>query len=347
MHDRDLREFASDNYSGAHPDVLAAIAAANGGHQVSYGHDVYTERLQEVFRHHFGPQARAYPVLTGTGANVIALQAACDRWASVICADTAHLHVDECGAPEKVGGIKLLTVPSRHGKLTVPAIEREARGFDDAHRAQPQLVSIAQSTELGTVYSPAEIRAITEFAHSRGMFVHLDGARLANAAAHSGLPLRAFTTDVGVDILSFGGTKNGMLLGEAVVVLNPELDRGVQYLRKLTMQLASKMRFISAQFVALLETDLWLHNARHANEMALLLHELVQDAPGLHVTNPVESNAVFATLPSRALAELHQHFHFYDWDESSNEVRWMTSFDTRPDDVETIAKAIRSSTEGR
>ncbi|MBE1496169.1 threonine aldolase [Amycolatopsis lexingtonensis] len=343
MHDTGLREFASDNYAGVHPDVLAAIAAANGGHQVSYGHDVHTGRLQEVFRQHFGPEARAYPVLTGTGANVIALLAACSRWASVICADTAHLHVDECGAPEKVGGVKLLTVPGEHGKLTVSALEREARGFDDEHRAQPQVVSLAQATELGTVYSPEEIRAIAEFAHARAMLVHVDGARLANAAAHTGLPLRAFTTDAGADIVSFGGTKNGMLLGEAVVVLDPALDHGIPYLRKFSMQLASKMRFVSAQFVALLEGDLWLRNARQANEMARLLHEGIRDVPGVNVTNPVQSNAVFATLPARALAELHRRFHFYDWDESTGEVRWMTSFDTTPEDVHAFVRAVRAA----
>jgi threonine aldolase len=342
-HDRDARDFASDNYSGVHPEILEAIVAANGGHQVSYGGDVYTEQLQEVFRSHFGADARAYPVLNGTGANVIALQAATDRWASVICADTAHIHVDECGAPEKVAGLKLLTVPAEHGKLTVAAIRREARGFDDEHRAQPQVVSLAQATELGTVYTPDEIREITGFAHEHGMRVHLDGARLTNAAACLGVPLRALTTDVGVDIVSFGGTKNGMLLGEAVVVLNPDLDRGLDYLRKSSMQLASKMRFISAQFIALLAGDLWLRNAAHANEMAARLHDSVRDLPGLEVSHPVQANAVFVTLPAPALADLHRKFHFYDWDASGGEARWMTSFDTTPEDVERLAAAVSAA----
>ncbi|GAA0236611.1 low specificity L-threonine aldolase [Cryptosporangium japonicum] len=308
--------FASDNYSGVHPSVLGAIAAANVGHQVSYGGDDHTERLQTIFRSHFGAEARAYPVFNGTGANVVALQAAADRWASVICADTAHVHVDECGAPEKVAGLKLLPVPTEHGKLTVAAIAREARGFDDQHRAQPQVVSLAQPTELGTVYTPDEIRAIVEFAHARNVRVHVDGARLANAAAHLDLPFRAFTTDVGVDLLSFGGTKNGLLIGEAVVVLTPGLEHALIRSRKASMQLASKMRFLSAQFVALLETDLWRTNAAHANAMATRLHEQVRDVPGLRVSHPVQSNAVFATLPPAALAELHRRFHFYDWDES-------------------------------
>ncbi|MCM4078824.1 threonine aldolase family protein [Paractinoplanes hotanensis] len=343
MHDASFRGFASDNYSGVHHEVMAAVAAANGGHQVSYGGDVYTERLREVFRHHFGPEARTYPVLTGTGANVIALQAACDRWASVICAESAHLHVDECGAPEKVAGLKLLTVPTTDGKLTVEAIRREARGFDDEHRAQPQVVSLAQATELGTVYTPAEIRAITDFAHAHHMLVHLDGARLANAAAHLGLPLRAFTTDAGVDILSCGGTKNGMLLGEAVVILNPALDRGVDHLRKASMQLASKMRFISAQFLALLDGDLWLRNATHANTMATLLHDRIRDLPGLTVNYPVQANAVFVTLPELALAALHDQFHFYDWAGSHAQARWMTTFDTTPDDITSLTRAVETA----
>lgn len=340
MHDTNSRGFASDNYSGVHHEVMAAITAANGGHQTSYGGDVYTERLREVFRHHFGPDARVYPVLTGTGANVIALQAACDRWASAICADSAHIHVDECGAPEKVAGLKLLTVPATGGKLTVEAIRREARGFDDEHRAQPQVVSLTQATELGTVYTPTEIRAIVDFAHAHNLLVHLDGARLTNAAAHLGLPLRALTTDAGVDILSFGGTKNGMLLGEAVVILNPALDRGVDYLRKAAMQLSAKMRFISAQFLALLDGDLWLRNATHANAMATLLHDQIRDLPGLRINYPVQANALFVTLPEPALAALHDQFHFYDWAGSHAQARWMTTFDTTTDDINRLTKAV-------
>ncbi|GLY06565.1 beta-eliminating lyase-related protein [Actinoplanes sp. NBRC 101535] len=340
-HDADSRGFASDNYSGIHPEILAAIGAAGGGHQVSYGGDVYTDRLREVFGLHFGSHARAYPVLTGTGANVIALQAATDRWASVICAASAHIHVDEGGAPEKVAGLKLLTVPTPDGKLTVEAIRAEAHGFDDEHRAQPQVISLAQSTELGTVYNPGEIRAITDFAHAHGMRVHLDGARLANAAAHLGLPLRALTTDAGVDILSFGGTKNGLLLGEAVVVLDPALDRGLDRLRKSSMQLASKMRFVSAQFLALLEGDLWLRNATHANAMATLLHDQIATLPGVRVQAPVQANAVFVALPDAARTRLHDQFHFYDW--AGGQARWMTTFDTTPDDVTRLAAAVRAA----
>ncbi|MCA2218953.1 threonine aldolase family protein [Jidongwangia harbinensis] len=342
LHDREARGFASDNYSGIHPEVLTAIADANHGHQGSYGGDVYTRRLGEVFRAHFGDTARVFPVLTGTGANVVALQALCSRWGSVICADSGHIHVDEGGAPEKTAGLKLLPVAAQQGKLTVPAIRAEARGFDDPHRAQPQVVSLAQATELGTVYTPAEIREIAGFAHDHGMYVHLDGSRLANAAAHLGLPLRALTTDAGVDVLSYGGTKNGLLLGEAVVVLNPAVDRGTDRLRKTSMQLASKQRFIAAQFIALLAGDLWRRNATHANAMATRLHRAVRH--DVEVVYPVETNAVFARLPEQALARLHDEFPFYDWDTAAGEARWMTSFDTTPEDVDRFAAAVRAHT---
>lgn len=340
LHDPQSRGFASDNYAGIHPEILAAIARANGGHQVSYGADVYTEHLQEVFRSHFGEQASAYPVFNGTGANVVALQALTQRWQSVICTESAHIHVDECAAPEKVGGIKLFTVPTPLGKLTPELIDLQAHGFDDEHRAQPAVVSITQSTELGTVYSVAEIAAITRHAHSKGMTVHLDGARIANAAASLEVPLREFTTDVGVDILSFGGTKNGLMIGEAVVVLNPDAVRGMDYLRKSSMQLASKMRFISAQFDALLSGDLWLRNARHANAMASRLDAALRSVPGVTVARPVEANAVFAVLPAAVTTRVQQQYPFYVWDEATGEVRWMTSFDTTEEDIDSFAAAI-------
>jgi threonine aldolase len=330
--------FASDNHSGAHPEILAALVAANAGHQGSYGADAYTGRLHDVFRAHFGETARGYPVLNGTGANVVALQAACDRWGAVICADTAHIHVDESGAPERMAGLKLLTVPTAHGKLTVEDLRREAFGFDDVHRARPRAVSLAQSTELGTVYTAAEIREIADFAHAHDMLVHLDGARLANAAAHLDAPLRAFTTDAGVDVVSLGGTKNGMLLGDAVVVLDPRLNDGMEYIRKSSMQLLSKMRYVSAQFLAMFEGDLWLRNARHANAMATRLASQVRDLPGVTIGHPVEANAVFVRLPAAALAELHERFAFSDW--ATGEARWMTSFDTTPEDVDRFAAAV-------
>ncbi|MEE1752052.1 threonine aldolase family protein [Streptomyces sp. SP18CS02] len=339
-HDPDVRGFASDNYAGVHPEILEAIAVANGGHQVSYGEDVYTEHLQEVFRGHFGPGARTFPVLNGTGANVVALQAMLDRWQAVVCAESAHINVDECGAPEKVGGIKLLTVPAGDGKLTPELIDRQAWGFDDQHRAQPKVVSITQSTEFGTCYTPDEIRAVCDHAHDLGMLVYLDGARLANAAATLGVPLRAMTTDAGVDVLSLGGTKNGLLLGEAVVVLNEDAVRGMHHIRKAGMQLASKMRFISAQFEALLGGDLWLRSAGHSNAMTRRLYEAVRDLPGLEIPRPVQANQIFAILPRQVTERLQKRFRFYVWNEQIGEVRWMTSFDTTEADVDAFAAAI-------
>jgi threonine aldolase len=340
LHDPGARGFASDNYAGIHPEVLEAIAAANGGHQVSYGADAYTARLQEVFRAHFGDRASAYPVFNGTGANVVALQAMTERWEAVICAESAHINVDECGAPERVGGLKLLTVPTPLGKLTPDLVGLQAWGYGDQHRAQPKVVSITQSTELGTCYTVEEIAAVAEHAHDRGMVVHLDGARIANAAASLDVPLRAFTTDVGVDVVSFGGTKNGLMLGECVVVLNPSAVRGLDFLRKSAMQLASKMRFVSAQFDALLSGDLWLRNAGHANAMARRLEAAVRDIPGVSVQRPVQANSVFAVLPPPVTERLQKQYPFYVWHEQTGEVRWMTSFDTTEQDIDAFATAI-------
>ncbi|MEU7156342.1 threonine aldolase family protein [Streptomyces chrestomyceticus] len=340
-HDPAVRGFASDNYAGAHPEVLAALALANGGHQVAYGEDEYTEALQRTVRSHFGQTAEAFPVFNGTGANVVALQAMTDRWGAVICADTAHIHVDECGAPERVGGLKLLTVPTEDGKLTPELIDREAYGWDDEHRAMPQVVSITQNTELGTVYTPDEVRAICEHAHERNMLVHLDGSRIANAAASLDVPMRAFTNAVGVDVLSLGGTKNGALFGEAVVVINPDAVRAMKHVRKMSMQLASKMRFISVQLEALLTRDLWLRNARHANSMAQRLAAGVREVDGVQILHPVQANAVFARLPHDVTERLQKRYRFYFWDEAAGDVRWMCSFDTTEEDVDGMLTALR------
>lgn len=343
-HDPDLRGFASDNYAGVHPEILEAVALANGGHQPAYGADDYTDHLQRVIRSHFGARAEAYPVFNGTGANVVALQSVTDRWGAVICADSAHIHVDECGAPERVGGLKLLTVPTEDGKLTPELVDREAYGWEDEHRAMPQVVSITQNTELGTVYTPAEIRALCEHAHERGMRVHLDGARIANAAAALDVPMRAFTNAAGVDVLSLGGTKNGMLFGEAVVLLDPEATGATKQmlrLRKLSMQLASKMRFVSAQWEALLGGDLWLRNARHANTMAQRLAAGVRTVDGVEILYPVQANAVFARLPHEVSERLQKRYRFYFWDEAAGDVRWMCSFDTAEEDVDGFVAALR------
>jgi threonine aldolase len=279
-------------------------------------------------------------VFNGTGANVISLQSMTRRWDAVICAESAHINVDECGAPEKVAGLKLLPVPAPDGKLTPELIDSRARGFGDQHRAQPRVVSISQATELGTCYSVEELAAICDHAHALGLLVHVDGARLSNAAVHLDVPLRALGGDAGVDVLSFGGTKNGLMLGEAIVVLNPEAVAGVDYLRKAAMQLASKMRFIAVQFEALLAGDLWRENACHANEMAQRLEAGARDLAGVTVSRPVQANSVFAVIPHEVAARLQARHRFYVWDELSGEVRWMTSFDTTEADVDEFASAL-------
>lgn len=334
------RGFASDNYAGIHPDVLQAIERANTGHQVAYGDDDVTAALRDAVKDHFGPQAEAYPVFNGTGANVVALQAMTRRWEAVLCATSAHVNVDEGGAPEHGAGLKLWTIPTADGKLTTDLIDTQAWGFGDVHRAQPGAVTISQSTELGTVYAADEIAAIADHAHGLGVSLHVDGARLANAAASLGTGFRDFTTDVGVDAVSFGGTKNGIMLGEAVVVLNPAAAPGVDFLRKSSMQLASKMRYVSAQLLALLTDGLWLRNAEHANAMARALEQRVAAIDGVTVVRPVQANAVFAILPPAAAERLQQQFRFYTWDQATGEVRWMCSWDTTEEDVAAFADAI-------
>ena len=334
------RGFASDNYAGIHPEVLEAIARVNVGHQVAYGDDEVTEKLGATFRHHFGDNAQVFPVFNGTGANVIALQAMTKSWEAVVCATSAHVNVDEGGAPEKVGRLKLWTIPTADGKLTPELIDKQAWGFGDVHRAQPAVVTITQSTELGTLYTVDEIKAITQHAHALDMLVHLDGARISNAAAALGTGFREFTTDVGVDAVSFGGTKNGTMISEAVVILNPDLATAVPYLRKTSMQLASKMRFVSAQLDALLTNDLWLRNASHSNSMARKLEQGVRQIGGVDVVRPVQANAVFAILPPAVVERLQQRFRFYTWDQASGEVRWMCSWDTTDEDVDSFIAAI-------
>ncbi len=326
--------------------MLAAIAAANDGHQSSYGNDAYTARLQQVVQGHFGDRAEAFPMFNGTGANVTALQSVLPRWGAVVCAKTAHINVDEGGAPEKVGGLKLYAVPTPDGKLTPDLLDVEAFGFDDEHRAQPLAVSITQSTELGTLYTPAEITSLAAHAHDLGMIVHLDGARLSNAAAALGEPFAAFTTDAGVDLLTLGGTKNGALGAEAIVVLDPDRAAGLRFLRKTNMQLASKMRFLSAQLIALYEGDLWLRNAGHANAMAARLRSSLEGVPGVEFTQPTLANGVFVRLPAGVADAVRKQFFFYDWDGAAREVRWMCSFDTAEEDVDAFAALVRRTSGG-
>jgi threonine aldolase len=334
------RGFASDNAAPIHPEVLAAIEAANVGHTFGYGHDELTEGLGRQFARHFGQHARVYPVWSGTAANVLCLRAGCRPWEAAICAETAHMHVDECGAPEAIAGVKLLAVAAPDGKLTAEQVEPLIVRVGDEHAVQPRVISISQSTELGTVYTPQEIEQLADLAHSRGLILHIDGARLANAAAALNLSLRAITTDLGVDLLSFGGTKNGLLGAEAVVFLNPELSDGFEFLRKQSLQLASKMRYLSAQLGALLADDLWLRNARQANAMADKLARALKSVEAVRITRPVQANAVFAQLPVAAIEALLRQFDFYVWDQRQGEVRWMCSWDTTEEDVEAFAEAV-------
>jgi threonine aldolase len=347
LHNDADRQFASDNYAGTHPEVLAALAEANGGHQIAYGGDVYTARLHEVMREHFGADAEVFPVFNGTGANVTALTSMLPRWGAVVTSSLAHINTDEGGAPERVSGLKLLTIDTLDGKLTPALIDQQAWGWGDEHRAQPLAVSITQPTEVGTLYTVEEIRAIADHAHARGMTLHMDGARISNAAAALGLPLRAFTTDAGVDILSFGGTKNGLMFGEAIVVLTPAASEGLTYLRKLNMQLTSKMRFVSAQLLALLNDDLYLRSAGHANDMAALLRHTLEaeiaagTITGLTFSQSTQANSVYAVISNEVADRLHERVRFYDWDRITGEVRWMTAFDTTEDDITSFVTMIR------
>jgi threonine aldolase len=341
------RGFASDNAATIHPEVLEAIAAANAGHAFGYGHDDYTQRVEARFRQEFGDHASTFFVFNGTGANVLCLRAACRPWQGAICSDTAHLHVDEGGAPEQVGGTKLLIATGADGKLRPEDVSPLIDRIGDEHAVQPRLLSVTQSTELGTLYTLDELRALAELAHGHDMLFHIDGARLSNAAAALGVSLRETSTDVGADLISFGGTKNGLLGGEAVVVLEPELAEAMLYLRKGSLQLASKMRFLAAQFDALLTGELWRRNAGHANAMAARLAEAVGQIPDVEVIRPVQANAVFAIVPDGAREELRRRFDFYTWTEATGEVRWMCSWDTTEKDVDAFADALRGAMSGR
>jgi len=336
------RGFASDNNAGVHPEILKAIAEVNQGHVIAYGDDPYTAQAIDKFKEHFGNDIDVYFVFNGTAANVLGITALTRSFNSIICSDLAHLHVDECGAPEKYTGCKLLTVPSPDGKLTVGGIQGHLHGFDFEHHAQPKVVSITQATEMGTVYRPEEIREIADLVHSYNMYLHMDGARLSNAAVSLSCGFRDITVDCGVDVLSFGGTKNGMMFGEAIVFFNKNLTGNFKYIRKQGMQLGSKMRFISAQFNALLSNDLWRRNAKHSNDMAKYLEEKVKHIPKIKITQPVEANAVFAILPAESIPELQKQFFFYVWDETTSEVRWMTSFDTTKEDIDRFAQTLEN-----
>ncbi|TNM54521.1 threonine aldolase family protein [Brevibacterium sediminis] len=340
------RNFGSDNWAGVHPEVITAIAEANVGHTPGYGGDPWTQRFHDIMAHHFGPEAQAFPVFNGTGANVLALQSALPRWAAVITAASAHINYDETGAPEKVGGLKIIGAATENGKLTPETIKGAIIGRGSEHNAQSLAVSISQSTEWGTTYTPDEIAAIASTAHENDMILHIDGSRLGNAAAHLGVGLGNITTAAGVDIVSLGGTKNGLLGAEAVVVLNPEIGQGLRFLRKMNLQLASKMRFLSAQLNALYEGDLWRTSATRSNEMAQYLNERLAEVagsgrvPGLEIVQKVESNVVFVRMPAEVAARARQKFAFADWPLEKDIVRLMCAFDTTAEDVDALVAAI-------
>ena len=345
------RGFGSDNHSGASPEVLKAIAEANVDHALAYGDDEYCARVGELFKQTFGEQASAYFVFNGTGANVLNIDAMCRSHNAVVCAETAHINVDECGAPQRIVGCRLLTVPTPDGKLTPELVKTQLHGFGFEHHSQPRAISISQPTELGTLYTIDELKALADLAHSYDMYLHVDGARLANAAVALGCTFRQMTTDCGVDCLSFGGTKNGLLMGESAVILNPKLDVELKYRRKQMAQLCSKMRFMAVQFEAYLNGErrtengelvpLWRSNAEHSNRMAQLLYRELQDVPQVKVMYPVQVNSVFAQLPREVWTALQQEYFFYDWDEAENVVRWMCSFDTTEEDIHNFVVALR------
>lgn len=335
--------FASDNYAPAHPLVLEKLTEVNKAHVPAYGADDYTKAATQLLRNLLAaPNAEVFFVFNGTGANVVAISNVVNSWNSIICADTAHINVDEGGAPEKLMGTKLVDLKTNDGKLTPELIAPIFVRIGDQHTSQPNLISITQSTELGTVYSASEIKALADFAHQHQAFLHVDGARISNAAVSLNKNFDEFITQVNVDLLSFGGTKNGLLGAEAVVILNPALAKNTPWIRKSSMQLASKHRYLAAQFLALFETDLWKSNANHANEMALKLRSLIEHNPKINLTQPTQANAVFATLEKSDIDKLQKDFHFYIWNENTNEVRWMCSWDTESSSVESFAEAINS-----
>ena len=336
-----MRSFASDNASGVHPAVMDALVAANVDHALAYGDDAWTERATQHFRDVFGAPVDVCFVWGGTGANVVSLQSLLQPWSAVVCTATAHIAVDECGAPERFTGSKLLTFPSVDGKLTPADVEAAQVGRGDEHHAQATVVSVTQSTESGTLYSVAELTAVCEAAHGFGMKVHLDGARLGNAVAALGCDVRALTIDAGVDVVSFGGTKNGMMYGEAVVFCDPALGADAKFIRKQATQLPSKMRFVAAQFDALLTDDLWIRNAAHANAMAQRLAAATRDIPGVTLAREPEVNSVFVRLPADRIAKLQADSFFWMWDETVDEVRWMTAFDTTEADIDAFVATIR------
>ena len=336
------KSFASDNHAGVHPAILQAIIDANIGHEKAYGQDSYTKKAIELFKKHFGQDIAVYLVLTGTAANVLGMSALLKPYQAILCPETAHINNDEAGAPERYTGSKILPVKTTDGKLTVGALKDQLNLIGVQHKVQPKIISISQATELGTVYTPEEIKKLTDFAHKNNLYVHMDGARLCNAAARLNKTLAQLTKDVGIDLLAFGGTKDGMMIGEAVLFFNKELAKDFQYIRKQGMQLASKSRFIAAQFIPFLSNDLWLKNAQHANNMATLLAEEMNKIPDIKTSRPVHANAVFAYIDPALIPLLQERYFFYVWNAATSEVRLMTSFDTTKEDVLDFVEYIKA-----
>ena len=338
-----MRSFASDNNSGVHPQVMEAIQQANHNHAFGYGDDVWTKEASAEIKKVFATTCDPLFVFNGTGSNAIALQIATRSYNSILCAETAHIYVDECGAPVKLSGCQIRPIATCDGKLTPELIKPYLHGFGDQHHSQPGVIYLSQTTELGTIYTPEELKAITTLAHQYHMYVHMDGARLANACASLGCNFRELTTDCGIDILSFGGTKNGLMIGECIVILNPDLQHGTRFIRKQSAQLASKMRYLSCQFTAYLMNDLWLRNANHANAMARKLYEGLKEFPFVEFTQKAESNQLFLTMPRSVIDTMLRHYFFYFWNESANEIRLVTSFDTTEEDVECFLALLRDN----
>jgi threonine aldolase len=337
------RSFASDNNAVVHPEVMEAIARVNQGHAVGYGDDPQTDSAVRKFREHFGEGVEVFFVFNGTAANCLSLQALTQPYHAVLCSEISHIYTDECGAPERLTGCKLLPLAAAVGKLTVETVSHAYHGIGDQHHVQPKVISITQTTEMGTIYRPAEVEALSRFAHDRDMFLHMDGARISNAAVAQGLTLRQATRDLGVDVLSFGGTKNGVMGAEAVVFFRPQLARNFLFTRKQGMQLASKMRYLSVQMEALLTDDLWRRNAEHANRMAKLLEQEIKKIKNAKIVYPVEANGVFAKIPRDAVAKIQERYFFYVWNEEESVVRWMCSFDTTEEDVRQFAAFVRET----
>jgi threonine aldolase len=335
------RGFGSDNNAGIHPDILKEIMSSNTGHAAGYGSDVYTEQAQNIFKEHLGSETETFFVFTGTAANVLGLSGILKSWNSVITASTSHLEGDECGAPEKFIGCKVLVVDAPDGKINPELIEKHMHGIDFEHHSQPKVISITQATEMGTVYSADEIATIASYAHSRSMLLHMDGARIANAAVSLNLPFKAFTTDAGVDVLSFGGTKNGMMCGESICFLKPGLSTDFKYIRKQGMQLASKMRFISAQYIGYFRNDLWKKCASNSNAMAKIFAEKLKQIPEVEVTQKVQSNGVFVIIPDKVAEKMRNFYFFYPWDEKKSEWRLMCSWDTEEGDIEDFVTLLK------